>query len=128
MAAMRSALAMLSRRSFGSSGSSAVASMGGRGLEIHQVFRSAAPRTPPLRPPAIRNLEGWRQLTTGGREPAGKAECLRLWWQQVRDRVENANAEESARGRFVYGLFTMGTASCYALKTTVDLYRHTFKK
>jgi hypothetical protein len=53
MAAIRSALAMLGRRS------SAAASIGGRGLEIHRVFRLAAARAPPLPSlrPAGRNLE-----------------------------------------------------------------------
>jgi len=53
MAALRSALAraMVSRRS---SGSSAIAHLlVGRGLEIKQVFRHAAP---PIHPAAIRNL------------------------------------------------------------------------
>jgi len=50
MAALRSRMAMLGRRSCGPS----VASMGGKGMEIHQVFR---PAPPPLRPAAVRNLE-----------------------------------------------------------------------
>jgi hypothetical protein len=59
MAAIRSALAMLGRRSCGSSGSSTAASIGRRGLEIHQVLRLAAPRAPllPSLRPAGRNLE-----------------------------------------------------------------------
>jgi hypothetical protein len=51
MAALRSALAMLSR---GSSGSSAAAYVGGRGMGI-KVFHRAAP--PPLHPAATRNVE-----------------------------------------------------------------------
>jgi hypothetical protein len=56
--AMRSALAMLSRRSCGSLGSSAAASVATRGLEIRQVVGAAAPRIPLLlHPAAVRNLE-----------------------------------------------------------------------
>ncbi|PUZ75846.1 hypothetical protein GQ55_1G241400 [Panicum hallii var. hallii] len=47
MAAMRSGLTMLGRRLCRSSGSSANASMRGRGREIHQVF---CPVVTPLRP------------------------------------------------------------------------------
>jgi hypothetical protein len=50
MAALRSAMAMVRR---GSSVSSAIAYLGGRGLEIKQVFRHAAP---PIHPAAMRNL------------------------------------------------------------------------
>ncbi|KAF8663250.1 hypothetical protein HU200_055859 [Digitaria exilis] len=50
MAAIRSALTMLGRRSCSSSGSMAAASLGGTGLE--KVFRPAARRTPPL--PSLR--------------------------------------------------------------------------
>ncbi|KAK3146233.1 hypothetical protein QOZ80_3BG0263420 [Eleusine coracana subsp. coracana] len=60
MAAMRSALAMLSCRSFSSSGSSAAASMGGRGLEIHQVFR----------PASMGGIRQMPQLVTGNGFPA----------------------------------------------------------
>jgi len=52
MAALRSAMAMAMVRR-GSSVSSAIAYLGGRGLEIKQVFRHAAP---PIHPAAIRNL------------------------------------------------------------------------
>ncbi|XP_062195502.1 uncharacterized protein LOC133898784 [Phragmites australis] len=120
MAAMRSALAMLSRRTCGSSGSSAAASMGGRGLEIHQVFRPAAPRTPPLRPAAFRNLESQRHFSTGGREPADKADT---WWQRVKYRVKNADIEERSRALFVYSVFTGETVGVYMVKFTVDIYR-----
>jgi hypothetical protein len=54
MSALRSGLAMLCRRSCGCSGSSSAASMGGRGMEIHQALR---PVPPPLRPAAVHNLE-----------------------------------------------------------------------
>jgi hypothetical protein len=54
MAALRSALAMVTRPSCGSFGSSATASMGPRGLHIHHVPLTAAPA---LRPAAARNLE-----------------------------------------------------------------------
>jgi hypothetical protein len=56
MSALRSGLAMLCRRSCGCgcSGSSLAASMGGRGMEIHQALR---PVPPPLRPAAVHNLE-----------------------------------------------------------------------
>ncbi|KAL6627205.1 hypothetical protein ACP70R_030931 [Stipagrostis hirtigluma subsp. patula] len=57
MAAMRSGLAMLRRRSCSNSASSAAAYMAGRGLEIRQLSGLAAPRTPSLRPAAGRNLE-----------------------------------------------------------------------
>jgi len=63
MAAMRSGVAMLGRRLCGSSGSSAAASMGGRGWEIHHVFRPAVTPLPPLRP-AVRNLEVRRHHTS----------------------------------------------------------------
>ncbi|WVZ72658.1 hypothetical protein U9M48_021080 [Paspalum notatum var. saurae] len=64
MAAIRSALVMLGRRSCGSSGSaSAAASLGGRGMEIYQAFRPSAQRTPPL--PSLRPPSRYRELWPG---------------------------------------------------------------
>ncbi|KAL6646673.1 hypothetical protein ACP70R_015750 [Stipagrostis hirtigluma subsp. patula] len=100
MAAMRSALAMISR---GSPRSSAAASMGRRGLEIHRLFSSAAPRTPPLpslRPAAIRSHEGWRHFSTDNMAWADPKNLflmkhktgtiLRMFWQRSRDSVKKA--------------------------------------
>ncbi|CAO2199479.1 unnamed protein product, partial [Urochloa humidicola] len=118
MAALRSGLAMLRR---GSSGSSAVAFMGGRALEVNQVFRHAPP---PLYPAAIRDL-GCRHCSTGAREPADKAESgLRMLWKQARNRVKNANLEERARVLFVYTLFVVGTPSLLAVKAVRDVCGH----
>ncbi|CAO2174979.1 unnamed protein product [Urochloa humidicola] len=58
MAAIRSALAMLGRRS-----------LGGRGPEIHHVFRPAVSMMPPPLPslrPASHSLKSHRHLLTGG--------------------------------------------------------------
>ncbi|KAK3143732.1 hypothetical protein QOZ80_4AG0304260 [Eleusine coracana subsp. coracana] len=119
MAAMRSALAMFSRRSCGSGGSSVAASMGRRGLEIYQVCGAAAPRMPPLHPTAVRNLESWRCMTTGRGEPTVKAgSTLRKWWQRAKDRAENAGEEEKARAFFVYSLVTLGTPAVYVFKSS----------
>ncbi|KAL6644331.1 hypothetical protein ACP70R_015939 [Stipagrostis hirtigluma subsp. patula] len=87
MAAMRSALAMISR---GSPRSSAAASMGGRGLEIHRLLSSAAPRTPPLpslRPAAIRNHENPKKLFLMKHKTGT---ILRMFWQRSRDSVKKA--------------------------------------
>ncbi|CAO2181252.1 unnamed protein product [Urochloa humidicola] len=76
MAAVRSAMVRLSRRSC-ISGSSAAAPMGGRVMEISYVVRPAAPMTPllrpapaapgapPLRHSAVGNLENFQRLSTG---------------------------------------------------------------
>ncbi|TVU13119.1 hypothetical protein EJB05_40831, partial [Eragrostis curvula] len=119
MAAMRSALAMLSRRSCGSS--SAV-SMGGRGMEVNQVYRSMA-RTPPLRSAAVRNPESSRCMTTGGGDPSAEVKSvLRLWWERARDRVKNADEEEKNRAFYVYGLIVASTPSWYVIRSAIDLY------
>ncbi|CAO2181256.1 unnamed protein product [Urochloa humidicola] len=96
MAAMRSALAMVSRRS---SGSQAAAPVSGRGVELHQVFR---PPSLPLRPAAVH--EGCRHFSTG---VEGAAQCkpllmkhkaesiLRMWWQRSRDSVKNVTKDST---------------------------------
>ncbi|KAJ1282054.1 hypothetical protein BS78_03G020800 [Paspalum vaginatum] len=110
-AALRSTLAMLSR---GSSGSSAAAHMGGRGLEINHVFRHAAQ---PLHPAAVRKVEGYRSFSTGIKEPADKVKGgMCMWYQRVRNRMKNATLEERSKGLFVYGLFVMGTPTVIMLK------------
>ncbi|CAN6320650.1 unnamed protein product [Urochloa humidicola] len=114
---------MLSRRC-GSSGSSAAASMSGRGLEIHHAFRPAAPRPPPppLRPAAVHNLESWRRFSTAGRESADKTNgFLRMWWQRARNRVKNADPEERAKALFVYSSVSLGATMCYVMKSFWDL-------
>ncbi|CAL4952252.1 unnamed protein product [Urochloa decumbens] len=113
MAALRSALAMLSR------GSSA--SMGGRGLEVNKVLRHAAP---PLRPAAIRNVEGWRHFSTGGTKPAAKAKSgPRMWWQWAKDCMENGPGEDRNRLMFVYTVFVLGTPAVVVFKTTSEVLR-----
>ncbi|CAL4952144.1 unnamed protein product [Urochloa decumbens] len=116
MAAIRSALALLGRRSFGSSGSSAAASFAGRGKEIQQVLRPAAPRTPPL--PSLRpagcNLEGWRRYSTKGRKPTEK---LRTWWQRYKDHMNNIDSEERVRYVTLYALVVLGGPMIYRMKT-----------
>ncbi|CAO2194053.1 unnamed protein product [Urochloa humidicola] len=94
MAAMRSALAMVSRRCCRSSGSQAAAFVSGRGMELYQVFR---PPPLPLRPAAVH--EGWQSFSTesmkwGGQDKQlfmkGKAKSiLRMWWQRSRGSVKN---------------------------------------
>nr|TKW13977.1 hypothetical protein SEVIR_5G136500v2 [Setaria viridis] len=106
MAAIRSALALLGRRSCGPSRSAAVASLGGTGLEMHQVFRPAAPRTPPLPSllPARHSLESYRRLSTGGRVPADKAE---KWWQRP-------------EVRFWYSVIVLGSTMCCIVKVRMS--------
>ncbi|TVU26701.1 hypothetical protein EJB05_29257, partial [Eragrostis curvula] len=90
------------------------------GSRIHERNKRAG--DPPASPPRGQTslLQSWRNMSTGGRElPFKSVNAMRAWWQRVRTRVENANAEERARALFVYGLFTMGTGSLYAVTTTV---------
>ncbi|CAO2199383.1 unnamed protein product [Urochloa humidicola] len=114
MAAMRSALAILGHRSLGS-GSSAAASMGGRGLLVH---RPAVPRMPPrpsLLPAAVRNLEGWRRYSSEGREPTEKAEgVLRMWWRRWRDHMRNMDPVERVT---LYALVVLGGPMIYRMKS-----------
>ncbi|CAL4958762.1 unnamed protein product [Urochloa decumbens] len=115
MAAMRSALAMLGRRSC-ALGSSAASSMGGRGLEIHRVPRPAAP---PLRPAA---LEGWRRYSTEGREPTKEAEgVLRMWWQ--RWYTTGLNSEEAYTRGIVFQMVLMGTVVSYYVASMAAIAR-----
>ncbi|CAO2205269.1 unnamed protein product [Urochloa humidicola] len=108
MAALRSALMGLARRSCGNSGSKAASSVVGRGLGALSSLRPAATRTPALpslRPAATRNLEGWRHFSTLGMEGAAqskpllmkqKAESiLRMWWQLSRDSVKNVTKDST---------------------------------
>ncbi|CAO2199418.1 unnamed protein product [Urochloa humidicola] len=104
MAAIRSALAMLGRRSCGYSGSEAAAS-----------FRTAVPKMPPplsLRP-AGHSLESYRPLFTGGRVPADKAEN---WWQRFMYRIKNADTEEKSRIWLLFSMIVLGSSTCCALK------------
>ncbi|CAO2161487.1 unnamed protein product [Urochloa humidicola] len=110
MAALRSALAMLSR---GSSRSPAAAYAGGRGMGINQVFRRAAP---PLHPPAIGNAEGCRRFSTGMRK-------LLMWRQWAKDCMKNAPMEDRNRLLFVYSVFVLGTPAVYLFKTTSFMLR-----
>jgi hypothetical protein len=64
MAAIRSALALLGRRSCGPSGSAAVASLGGTRIEMQQVFRPAAPPLSSLLP-ARHSVEVRKHLSYG---------------------------------------------------------------
>ncbi|CAL4958860.1 unnamed protein product [Urochloa decumbens] len=110
MAALRSALAMIGRRSCGFSRSSAAASIGRRELEIHTA--------------AVRNLKGWRPFSTGGTEPAAKAGSgLRMWWQRARDRMENAPLEDRDMIFFAYSLFVLGITAVVVFKTTSKILR-----
>ncbi|KAL6639591.1 hypothetical protein ACP70R_023321 [Stipagrostis hirtigluma subsp. patula] len=126
MAAMRSALAMLRR---GSSRSSAAASMGGRGLEMHS---SAATRTPPLpslRPAAIRNHEGWRHLSTDNMAWADPKKLflmkhktgtiLRMFWQRSRDSVKKAFVADPVK----FTAVGCTAWACYLLMTFVAIKR-----
>lgn len=83
MAALRSALAMLSRqrRACGFSGYSTVASLGGTS------FRRAAPRTPllPSLPPAGRNLEV--RITSLLLMPASFPRVIKLWSLRMFDTI-----------------------------------------
>ncbi|CAO2180308.1 unnamed protein product [Urochloa humidicola] len=112
MAAIRSALAMLGRRSCGSS---AATSLGRRGLEI---FRPAAPRTPAL--PSVRpaglNLESWQRFSTG-REPTNKTEgVMRMWVQRCRNRVNNLHVYDRAKLSYAYAVVVLGGATLYMMK------------
>ncbi|CAO2186036.1 unnamed protein product [Urochloa humidicola] len=103
MAAIRSAFAMLGRRSCGFSGPSAATSFGGRGLELHQVFRPAPP--PPSLHPAGRNLESLRRFST--KETDKSEGVVRVWWQRCRNRVNNLDGCDTANLSVAYatGLF-----------------------
>ncbi|CAO2205271.1 unnamed protein product [Urochloa humidicola] len=111
MAAMRSALAMLGRRSCGF-GSSAASSMGGRGLEVHRVPRPAA-------------VEGWRQYTTVGRKPTEKAEgVLRTWWQRwYTNGLKSEDVDESTRARIMFQMVVTGTALSYYFASLAAIAR-----
>ncbi|KAL6627257.1 hypothetical protein ACP70R_030983 [Stipagrostis hirtigluma subsp. patula] len=104
MAAMRSAFAMLGRRSCGSAGSSAAATMAGRGL------------APPLpwNPPAGRNLESWRRFSSKGWGPADEAEHVqRTWWQGYKDSVNQGTLGQRAKSVYVHTVMVLGTSACY---------------
>ncbi|CAO2205252.1 unnamed protein product [Urochloa humidicola] len=107
MAAIRSALAMLGRRS-----------LGGRGLEIHQVLRPAVPWMPPPLRPASQSLKSYRRLFTGGRVPADKAEN---WWQRFTYRIKNADIEQKSWFWFWYSMIVLGSTTCYVLKNRKDI-------
>ncbi|KAL6626862.1 hypothetical protein ACP70R_030588 [Stipagrostis hirtigluma subsp. patula] len=116
---MRSAFAMLGRRSFGSAASSAAATMAGRGREIRQVFRPTAPPLPSIRPPA-RNLESWRHFSTGGREPAENARIgLLAWLKQYIARIKNGDVEATTNFKILVGVGSLGTST----KIAIDLQR-----
>jgi len=126
MAAIRSVLAMVGRRSCGSSGSTAAASFGGTGMEIHQVFRHSAPRTPPLPSlrPAGHSLESYRRFSTGGRVPADEAENgLRMWWHRCMYRIKNADLEQRSKFLVWYSTFVLVSTTCYMMKTRKALRR-----
>ncbi|KXG31627.1 hypothetical protein SORBI_3003G032400 [Sorghum bicolor] len=88
--------------------------MGGKGMEIHQVFR---PAPPPLRPAAVRNLESWRCFSTGGGEPKGKADSFMRLWQWAKYRVENAGPVAKTRAVSLYVLVAIGTPTLYMMNT-----------
>ncbi|CAL4958528.1 unnamed protein product [Urochloa decumbens] len=119
MAAIRSALAMLGRRSCDSSGYSAATSFGRRGLEISQIFRPAVPGTPalPSLRPAGLNLESWQRFSTVGREPTNKAEgVMRTWVQRCRNRVNNLDVYDRAKLTYAYAIVVLGGATLYVMK------------
>ncbi|CAO2185895.1 unnamed protein product [Urochloa humidicola] len=115
MAAIRSALAMLGRRSCGSSGYSAAASFGGRGLEIHQVFHPAAPRAPPLPTlrPTSRNLESLRRFST--KETDKSEGVVRVWWQRCRNRVNNLDGCDRVNFSAAYATVLFVGCATYGL-------------
>ncbi|KAL6606745.1 hypothetical protein ACP70R_042398 [Stipagrostis hirtigluma subsp. patula] len=123
MAAMRSAFAMLGRRSSGSAASSAAATMAGGGREIRQVFGSAPPLPPSIRP-AGRDLEILRHFSTEGKGPADeKDESLRMRFKGYIERMRNGDIVERARSIYVCSMVTLGLSSCYLVKNLVEMYQ-----
>ncbi|CAL5015721.1 unnamed protein product [Urochloa decumbens] len=95
MAAVRSAMVRLSRRSC-VSGSSAAAPMGGRVREILRVIRPAALGTPPS---AVGNLKSLQRFSTGGRNNADSV--LQMLGQWSKDCAKNARKAGSGKSLFV---------------------------
>ncbi|CAL5069092.1 unnamed protein product [Urochloa decumbens] len=127
MAAVRSAMLRLSRRSC-VSGSSAAAPMGGRVREIPRVIRPAVPLTPPLRPvpaalgtppSAVGNLESLRRFSTDGRNNADSV--LQMLGQWSKDCAKNARKAGSAKSLFVCAVIVNVASLSFSLTNILSL-------
>ncbi|CAO2161535.1 unnamed protein product [Urochloa humidicola] len=87
-------------------------------IESHVHGRKGAGDPPSFPPRATEDVA----VRPRGGEHANKGQGgLRMWWQRAKNRVENANVAESSRAVLVYSTVTLGTATCYVVKSMWDI-------